>query len=285
MTLFKINNIKIKVDITFVAMCLLWGYSGNFNVFFTMTFVIILHEFFHVFIARLFGLTTESIDLYPFGGAAEIKGIKDNYVFEAIVASAGPFISLITGFLWERGQGIGILKEWPHFIEFSYSVALINFLPVYPLDGGRVLNATLKGIFGAKKGRKITLISGIIISTIFLLKSIADIILFNQSNYIIMAIFMFFASIKAIKNPRSINFREKYWKNENVKIIKAYENERVRDLLQNINGHCFFCVLVVDKNENVLGIFSEKQLLDGLMINTEITLKHFCEVPSLLNQK
>ena len=275
MTLFKINNIHIKLNFSFLILCVLWIYAGQTDVLFTMIFVVVLHEGFHIFIARLFGLTTEKIELFPFGGAAEIKNINDNYIYEAIVAASGPFISLFTGFLWQRGHNIGLLPQWRDFVDFSFNIALVNILPIYPLDGGRILGCILKEIYGEKKGRKTTVISGIAVATAFLIKCLYDLFALKKSSYIIMAIFMFTASLMAIKNPRRISFREKYWKSEKVKIIKAYENEKVIECLNNMGGNCFFCVLKVDKDENVLGIYTEKQLLDGIMNNTNLTFKDF----------
>lgn len=279
MTLFKINNICIKLNFSFLIICVLWIYAGQTDVLFTMISVVLLHEGFHVFVAGLLGLTTEKIEFFPFGGAAEIKNINDNYIYEAIIAVSGPFISLFTGFLWEKGYSIGILPQWRDFVDFSFNIALVNILPIYPLDGGRVLGCILKEICGEKKGRKITILSGIIIAIVFLIKCLYDLLVFKDSSYIVMAIFMFIASLMAIKNPRRISFREKYWKSKKVKIIKAYENEKVIECLNNMVGNYFFCVLAVDKDENVLGIYTEKQLLDGVMNNTNLAFKDFYPYP------
>lgn len=282
MTLFKINNIYIKVNFSFLILCVIWIYAGQTGVLFTMIAVVLIHEGFHAFVARLFGFSIEKIELFLFGGAAEIKNINDNYVYEAIVAASGPFISLLSGFLWEKGYNIGVLPQWRDFVDFSLDIALINILPIYPLDGGRVLCSILKEIFGEKKGRKITVLSGITVSTVFLLKCLYELVALNKSSYIVMSVFMFTASLMSIKKPRRITFREKYWKSEKVKIIKAYESEKIIDCLNNMSGNCFFCVLIVDKDENAQGIYTEKQLLDGIMNNTNLD---FSELPKFLNRQ
>lgn len=276
MTLFKINNVKIKVNFSLLILSVIWIYAGQGSVLFTMITVVALHEFFHVFVARLLGLTTEKIELYIFGGEAEIRNINDNYTFEAIIASSGPFLSLFSGFLWERGNSIGILPQWHDFVVFSYSIALINLLPVYPLDGGRVLGCIFKSLFGEKRGKVLIKVSGITVASVFLIKCVFELFYFKKSDYIVMAVFMFTASITATKNPRSTVFREKYWKSEKVKIIKAYENDKIIECLNNMSGNYFYCVIAVDEKENVLGFFTEKQLLDGVMNNTETTFKEYC---------
>ena len=85
-----------------------------------MSIVLLIHELFHAFVAFLFGFHTEKIELYPFGGAAEIRGISDDYILDAIVAAAGPLISLFIGFLWEQGAINNILPQSDDFVRFSY---------------------------------------------------------------------------------------------------------------------------------------------------------------------
>jgi len=277
--LIRINSVKIKFNLSFLLLCVLWIYAGQIITFVTMTFAVLLHEFFHIFVAHMFGFHTESVELFPFGGEAQIRGIEDKYVFEAVVASAGPFISLFSAFLWEKASMVNILPDWNSFVDFSYNIALINLLPIYPLDGGRILSCALKSIWGENKGRKITVIFGISVASIYFVKCLYGIIFFDGNEGIVMATFMLIASLKAIKKPRRYIFREKYWKNENVKIIKAYEKEKVIDILNNFSGNNFYCVLAVDDNENTLGIFTEKQLYDGILKNNGITLKTFIEHP------
>ena len=149
MTVFKINGTKIKLNISIVLICVLWIIAKKMNVFLVMTAVILFHEIFHAFVAHLFGFHTESIEIFPFGGEAVIRGLEGNFVQEAIVVASGPLLSLFTGFLWAE-----IHSDGGMFTNFSYSVAMLNLLPVYPLDGGRLLMCVLKGVMGEKKGRK-----------------------------------------------------------------------------------------------------------------------------------
>ncbi len=272
MTLFKINGTRIKLNFSIILICVLWILAKKTDVFTVMTAVVLLHEIFHAFTAHLFGFHTESIEIFPFGGEAVIRGIEGNLVQEAIVVAAGPLLSLFAGFLWAR-----IYPEGEMFTSFSYSVAMLNLLPVYPLDGGRLLMCAFKGALGEKKGRKYTVIIGIITAVGYLCKCICDTVYLGDSSGIVMASFMLFAALKAIKNPRSVRLREYYWKNENVKIIKAYEDERIINILNSLSGNCFYCILVSDRNENVKKVLSEKQLFDGALENSTYTLKELSE--------
>lgn len=237
-----------------------------------MAATVFFHEFFHVFVASLFGFHTESIELFPFGGAAEIRGIEDNYIQEAIVASSGPLISLLSGFLWERGVMYALLPQADDFVSFSYNIAMINLLPIYPLDGGRVLMCALKGLNGDNKGRKQAVYIGIIFSSVFFLKCIFELVFFKITEDIVMASFMLTASLKTIKKPPSISLREKYWNNENVKIIKVQGNQKISDVLKNFNGNCFYCVIVVNKEQKIIAILTEKQVFEYALKDSTLTI-------------
>ncbi len=102
-----------------------------------------LHELGHCVVARAKGGYIHEIVLYPFGGAAKISNIPARPMDEIMVALAGPAVSLILALLFrqiELLQFLGFLNGMLFFF---------NVLPVFPMDGGRVLRAALT----IKKGR------------------------------------------------------------------------------------------------------------------------------------
>ncbi len=274
MTLLKIGNIKIKIDISMVILSGLWIFSGNSLTLFTMLFAVMIHECAHILCAKAFGLNTESITLYLFGGCAEIKGIKDSYITEGIIALFGPLTSVFTGFLWQIGAQMHIIPVWQEFVDYSYCIALINLIPIYPLDGGRILSSVLNGIFGFNTGKKILNVISVTFSTLYLLKNIVNLIFFNTASGIVMAIFMFIASLKSLKNKSKPFLRENKWhKAENIKIIKAYETESLLSISKKIFGNEFYVIMIFNKNEDLIGYLTEKQLSDELLSDSTKILK------------
>ena len=256
-----------------VLLSFLWIISGNVLTLLTMFFAVFLHESAHILCAKALGLTTETVTLYIFGGNAEIKGIGDNYVIEGIVALLGPLTSVFTGFLWQAGVNLHILPAWQEFVDYSFCIALINLMPVYPLDGGRILSSVLKGAFGEIKGKKVLNVISISFSTLFLIKNIITLILFNRASTLVMAIFMFVASLKSLKNKNHLFLRENKWqKAENIKIIKAYENESILNVSKKICGNEFYIIMIFSNQENIIGYLTEKQLNDALLINSSFLL-------------
>lgn len=104
-----------------------------------------LHELGHALVARAKGGYIHEIVLYPFGGAAKISNIPKRPIDEIGVALAGPGVSLVLALLLLQSR-IELLWLVGYLNGMLF---LFNILPIFPMDGGRVLRAVLT----LKKGR------------------------------------------------------------------------------------------------------------------------------------
>jgi Zn-dependent protease len=102
---------------------------------------ILAHELGHAFVARRYGVNTESIDLWALGGVARLDRESPTPRADGLIAVAGPIVSLLIGaitfgfaFVF-RSNVLG----WVGFVNLL--LAVFNMLPGAPLDGGRVLRA------------------------------------------------------------------------------------------------------------------------------------------------
>ena len=109
---------------------------------------IMVHELGHALTARGFGAST-SITLQAFGGYAAYSGIQMNRWQSFLITAAGPVIQIALGvvlfvafqFLPDLNpNGVYFLKT---LMFISLFWAILNLLPVIPLDGGQMLNAAL----------------------------------------------------------------------------------------------------------------------------------------------
>lgn len=113
---------------------------------------VLAHELSHAVVARRFGLKVRDITLFIFGGAATLEGDPKQPRDEALIAAAGPLMSLaIGGVLF----GIDVLVDqeeilaivgWLGFINIT--LGLFNLIPGFPMDGGRILHALLWRVRG-----------------------------------------------------------------------------------------------------------------------------------------
>ncbi|MEG1889948.1 MAG: hypothetical protein RR065_09255 [Clostridia bacterium] len=98
------------------------------------------HEGAHLLAMALSGVKRCRIELTPFGGVADAADFERlSPGKQAFIALAGVCMSALGGFVCMR-----LLPREPFWIAFGnthFSLALLNALPVWPLDGARALYA------------------------------------------------------------------------------------------------------------------------------------------------
>jgi len=142
----------------------IYGAFGNvvaLAVFFTC---VVLHELGHALTARRYGVGTSRILLLPIGGMAEFDSIPRRPSSELLIALAGPavnfaIVAVLRIFVSFPGEQIGVLVRsffsastdggditmslTQELLTMNIIMGCFNLVPVFPMDGGRVLRALL----------------------------------------------------------------------------------------------------------------------------------------------
>lgn len=113
------------------ALCLLGWCDLRLCGFFLLA--LMLHEAAHLTALALFRRPVLGLTLGA--GGAKIETEELTLRQEALSAAAGPLVNLLSGAL--------TLRWVPAFSAVSLGLAAVNLLPLYPLDGGRILRAAL----------------------------------------------------------------------------------------------------------------------------------------------
>ena len=134
--------------------------------------IVLLHEFGHALACRSVGGQANQIVLWPLGGVAYVSPpLRPGAVLWSI--AAGPLVNVvlvpILGVAWALGVAAGWGATIPNAYTFIQTVFIINcvllgfnLLPVYPLDGGQILQALLWFVFGRARSLMITVVIGFI---------------------------------------------------------------------------------------------------------------------------
>jgi Zn-dependent protease len=110
---------------------------------------ILAHELAHAGVSRARGIPVHGIVLYMFGGAtyAEERGASDEFMTTVV----GPATSAALGgvFIWLHQ--VGNLDPGLDFVvlnlgRWNLLLAIFNAVPIFPLDGGRLLRSTIWGL-------------------------------------------------------------------------------------------------------------------------------------------
>ncbi len=173
-----IAGTEICIHMTFVLL-LVWIWFTHYQIggapaawegvaFILSVFVcVVLHEFGHIAAARRFGIKTPDITLLPIGGVARLEGNPSEPREELLIAVAGPLVNIvIAALLLAVIGGVAGLEQLARpqdpQIDFFARLAgvniflvLFNMIPAFPMDGGRVLRAILRGgVLGKRHARR-----------------------------------------------------------------------------------------------------------------------------------
>lgn len=148
--------------------------SPIWNVFeYLALFAIVLtHEFGHALACRHVGGNADQIVLWPFGGVAYVDPPpRPGAVLWSIVA--GPLVNValipILFGLHAFGGQLGWADTMPDLYQFLYAVEwtngvllAFNILPIYPLDGGKIVWALLWFVIGRARSLLVAVIIGFV---------------------------------------------------------------------------------------------------------------------------
>ncbi len=128
---------------------------------FAMVFsIIIVHEFGHFFIALCFKWNISKIIVYPFGGCLKFDEMVNKSLKEELfILLGGPATQILFYFFvsYLSIKGFMTHRNFLLFKSYHYSLLFFNLLPIYPLDGGRLLNILMNYILPFKKGNKLVI--------------------------------------------------------------------------------------------------------------------------------
>lgn len=163
--LFRLFGIQLSVHATFFILLSYAAYEGwqsggtrglVWRVWLTIFFFIcvVLHELGHSLTARRYGVRVPRILLLPIGGMAEFDRIPRKPSAEFLITIAGPAVNfviaaillpIVASHLW-RGSYMAEFSLpmvcWQLFCA-NLIMGFFNLLPVYPMDGGRILRSIL----------------------------------------------------------------------------------------------------------------------------------------------
>ena len=156
--------------------------TASFKEFFIISFLIIIHELGHTIIAIIFKIEIKEIYIYPLGGISKFNmNLNINPIKEFLILIMGPIFQTIAYYIL-----LVILKDKTDIIRiYHISILGFNLLPIYPLDGGKILKLILDRFISFRLSYKIVIIiSYILVFIIWLINKK------NMINIIIMVLFL-----------------------------------------------------------------------------------------------
>lgn len=194
---------KISIDKSCYIFIILAILSARFQIVLLISILLLVHECGHFFTALLFKWPTEKIVFYPFGGISKFShAINCSLKEEILVLLMGPIMQLICYYIL---ISLDIFTNYYQDITtINYSILIFNLLPIYPLDGGRLLHCFICYFTSYNLSFKI-----IYLLSYFLLTIILLIFIYNPSLNLILVFILLL--IKLVKEQKLTNYyKEKF---------------------------------------------------------------------------
>ena|SRR5215216_2908950 len=139
---------------------------------FGFLFSILLHELGHAFAAKLVHAEVKSIVIWLLGGLTTLNREPEKPLHRLVIYVAGPVVTFLLGALFLGLYFYTTIRIADSSLSIYWTLSLslavlntvlfiFNILPVYPLDGGKILQALTEFFFGKSRANLITMVISI----------------------------------------------------------------------------------------------------------------------------
>ena len=188
---FKTPYFILEFEILFVLTILVTILSSSFRNYLSSYYIcylfILFHELSHMFIAAILG---KEISNLKFSLSGVNISFKEDYLNknnisklkDILIYLAGPLSNLILALIFRKSEMI---------FNINIFLAILNLLPIYPLDGYNILENIISLFFYIKKCNIIMGFLSNISFTILLILGIIQLITFNSPSIIIFLLYVY----------------------------------------------------------------------------------------------
>lgn len=204
---------QFKVDLKIFLFLILFYITGQLGEYAVILILAFVHELGHLLAGIILGMKPAKLELKPYGISISFKINPNDYnkkiakgnlleLKKAIVACSGPVTNLII-IIITLNLRLNIFTSL--LIIYSNILLIIfNLIPMYPLDGGRIVKSLIYLFLGKKKAEKYTNnISFIFLIIVTFMGSVATFYFEN------MAIFLIIICLWLIYIKEDITYKKK----------------------------------------------------------------------------
>lgn len=259
------KKFRLRIHPLFLAAGLVSAFTGDLLLFLAAALAAAEHECAHAFVARRYGFALDKLVLMPYGAvlSGDIAGIGKKQ--ELAVLVAGPLANAVTALafvaLW------WLFPETYPYTEaaasVSFSLFLVNLLPAYPLDGGRILHLLLSPL-GERRAnvvcRAVTLLTASGVLAYFIWTCFFD----AAWTALVFSVLLAAGAFGGGRYARMTFSREKSFARglEERRVVIAAERT-VQDAFRHLREEKYL-VLVLFSGGEFLGELSEEEYLDAV---------------------
>jgi stage IV sporulation protein FB len=278
--------IKIKINPTFVVFVPIIIYLDYYIEYFIIFFSMIVHELAHIFAAKLMNAKLQAVKISPIGIYATIKYNNLSLAKRSFINISGPIANLLFFTVCFILKAY-CLNDMLFFIYANISLAVFNLLPIFPLDGGRLLKDIFEvklGLFKASKYiRKISLIFLVLLSFFGMIQYFSS--GYNVSLLVLVIYFLFTLKNNkmevALMNIKNIVYRGSRFRKKGiypVRELAVLETKSLGDVIKSMDFDRFHIIYILNESMNLVRVVTEQEILDyAVKYNANVSFKDLFE--------
>ena len=146
---------RLRIDLKIFIFAILFYLTKQIEIYAMLMLFAILHECGHLLAGLIMGFKPEKINIMPMGLSIAFKIPVEDYnkkieksnilsIKKIIIAFSGPLINLLIAILFTFFNLNFTEIQRLNIVYANIIICIFNLLPIYPLDGGRILKQFIK---------------------------------------------------------------------------------------------------------------------------------------------
>ena len=199
---------RLKIDLKIFLIAIIYFFTNQIQIYVLMMIFALIHEIGHLIAGILLKMKPKKIEIILTGVSISFKTDindinkkigKGNMlnIKKLIVAISGPLTNVLIIAIVQN-MPLNIIEQL-NIIYANLVILIFNLIPIYPLDGGRIIKELLNIKFGKNKSIKFVDIFSIINTSILSIIGIIAIILNSNIAIIIIILYIWIIVLKEHK--------------------------------------------------------------------------------------
>lgn len=187
---------KVQIHFLYYIVAFICIITGMFKEFIYFTLIIVVHELGHILPSILYKWKIEKIVILPFGGITIFnENINRPLKEELLIVLMGPIFQCIVYYIGSYFISYDLI-----IYNYHYAILFFNLLPIYPLDGSKIINIIFNKFLSFKKSH----IVSIYLSYIILL--LTGFVLYSMTFSYLIILILLFLLLKVIDENKKHEF-------------------------------------------------------------------------------